>query len=61
VLAGDRKGGPAWVHRLMSARPLPQPAYRLDDGTEWAAADYFTLLDAAGSADALPDWFRWCR
>lgn len=36
---------------------LPQPAYRLDDGTDMVPPDYFALVDAAGTVAALPRWF----
>jgi hypothetical protein len=58
VLAADRPGGAAGVRRDIAAGRLPQPAYRLDDGTDMVPADYFALLDEAGSVDALPEWFR---
>jgi len=60
-LADAVKGRPESVEQvceLIASRRLPQPAYRLDDGTDMVAADYFALLDAAGSIDALPAWFQ---
>ncbi|MDN5856780.1 MAG: hypothetical protein L0K86_28885 [Actinomycetia bacterium] len=36
---------------------LPQPAYRLDDGTDMVAADYLSPVDAAVSLEALRAWF----
>lgn len=58
ALAAPREGGAAWARALIAGGGLPQPAYRLDDGTDMVAEDFFALLDAAGSAEALPDWFR---
>jgi Family of unknown function (DUF6058) len=52
-LAAPRPGGTPAVVRQIAARRLPQPAYRLDDGTDMVPDDYFTLLDVAGSVDAL--------
>ena len=57
-LAAPRDGGAEAARKLMAERRLPQPAYRLDDGTDMVAHDFFALLDAAGDADALPEWFR---
>jgi Family of unknown function (DUF6058) len=45
------------VRSAIAAGLLPQPAYRLADGTELVAPDFFALADAAGADDALPDWF----
>lgn len=36
---------------------MPQPAYRLDDGTDMVPLDYFAPLDEAASVAALPAWF----
>jgi Family of unknown function (DUF6058) len=58
VLAAHRPGGAAAVRREIAAGRLPQPAYRLDDGTDMVPADYFALVDEAGSVAALPEWFR---
>jgi len=57
-LAASRPGGAAAARREIAASRLPQPAYRLDDGTDMVPDDYFTLVDAAGSVDALPAWFQ---
>jgi hypothetical protein len=57
-LAADRPGGAAAARRDIAAGRLPQPAYRLDDGTDMVPADYFALVDEAGSVDALPGWFQ---
>jgi len=57
-LAALRPGGAAAARREIAASRLPQPAYRLDDGTDVVPDDYFTLVDAAGSVDALPAWFQ---
>jgi hypothetical protein len=57
VVAADHHENPNSVRTLIAARRLPQPAYRLDDGTDMVPADYFALLDAAGSLEALPAWF----
>jgi hypothetical protein len=57
-LAMSRDGGTQAVRKLMADGRLPQPAYRLDDGTDMVAADFFAPLDAAGGVEALPEWFR---
>jgi hypothetical protein len=46
----DLSGSPA-------ARRLPQPAYRLDDGTDMVAADFLALVREAGSIEGPPGWF----
>lgn len=56
-LAAGRPGGAAAVRKLIAEGMLPQPAYRLDDGTDMVAADYFAPLDAAGSVADLEHWF----
>ena len=56
-LAARRHEGVDAVRADIAAGRLPQPAYRLDDGTDMVPPDYFALIDAAGSVDALPDWF----
>lgn len=45
------------VRDLMTSGHLPGPAYVMEDGSEMVAPDYFALLDAAGSVDALADHF----
>lgn len=57
-LGASRDGGTQAVRKLMADGRLPQPAYRLDDGTDMVAGDFFAPLDAAGGAEALPEWFR---
>src|SRR5690242_8410669 len=57
-LGAPRRGGPEATRRLIADGRLLQPAYRLDDGTDMVAADFFAPLDAAGSVEALPEWFR---
>lgn len=57
-LAESRDGGAQAARKLISEGRLPQPAYRLDDGTDMVAHDFFALLDAAGDAETLPEWFR---
>jgi len=57
-LGASREGGTQAVRRLMAYGRLPQPAYRLDDGTDMVAADFFAPLNAAGGVEALPEWFR---
>lgn len=57
ALAAGRPGGPAVVRGWIAGGRMPQPAYRLDDGTDMVAADYFALLDAAGGIERLPAWF----
>src|SRR4051794_12136990 len=56
-LAARRPGGAAQVRAHIAAKRLPQPAYRLDDGTDMVPADYFEPLAAAGSLERLRDWF----
>lgn len=56
-LAAGRPGGAIAVRAEVAAGRLPQPAYRLDDGTDMVPPDYFAPVDAAGSVDALADWF----
>jgi len=56
-LAGRRHEGVDAVRADIAAGRLPQPAYRLDDGTDMVPQDYFALVDAAGSVAALPGWF----
>jgi hypothetical protein len=48
----------AAVRELIAAGKLPRPTYVLDDGTEMVPPDYFALVDEAGGAEALGDWFR---
>ncbi|MBR7837955.1 hypothetical protein KDL01_32080 [Actinospica durhamensis] len=57
-LAAPRDGGARAARELIAQGRLPQPAYRLDDGSDMVAADFFAPLDAAGGVDALPEWFR---
>ena len=57
-LASPRDGGAQAARKVMAQGRLPQPAYRLDDGTDMVAADFFAPLDAAGDVNALPEWFR---
>jgi hypothetical protein len=57
-LAWPRPGGVTAARRDIAAGRLPQPAYRLDDGTDMVPVDYFALVDEAGSVDALPEWFQ---
>jgi hypothetical protein len=56
-LAADWPGGAAGVREDIAARRLPQPAYRLDDGTDMVPADYFVPVAVAGSVGALHGWF----
>jgi hypothetical protein len=56
-LTADWPGGTAKVRADIAARRLPQPAYRLDDGTDMVPADYLVPVAVAGSVDALPAWF----
>lgn len=56
-LAAGRPGGAENIRTLIAEGKLPQPAYRLDDGTDMVPADYFAPLDAAGSAAELESWF----
>ena len=57
-VAAGRQGGVELVRAQIAGGLLPQPAYRLDDGTDLVPADYFDLVDAAGGVGALDDWFR---
>ena len=41
------------LRSLIAARKLPQPSYVLPDGTGMFPADYFRLVDEAGSVDGL--------
>jgi len=50
-------GGPEQLRAEITAGRLPQPAYRLDDGTDMVAADYLDPVNQAGSVDKLRDWF----
>jgi hypothetical protein len=50
-------GGPAAVRADIAAHRLPQPAYRLDDGTDMVPADYLAPVAVAGSVAALRAWF----
>lgn len=56
-LAAGRDGGVVAVRQAIAEDRLPQPAYRLDDGTDMVPSEYFGLVDAAGGIDALPVWF----
>lgn len=56
-LAGEEPGGVSRVRADIAAGRLPQPAYRLDDGTDMIPPDYFAPVVAAGSVEALHDWF----
>lgn len=53
----DARTDAADVRAAIAEGRLPQPAYRLDDGTDLVPADYFAPMDDAGSLDALPRWF----
>jgi len=56
-LAADWPGGPAAVRADIAAGRLPQPAYRLDDGTDMVPGDYLVPVAVAGSVAALHGWF----
>jgi len=56
-VAASREGGLAAARQAMTDGLLPQPAYRLDDGTDMVPPEYFDLVDAAGGIEALPGWF----
>jgi hypothetical protein len=51
-------GGPVHIRAEIAARRLPQPAYRLDDGTDMVPADYLAPVSEAGSIEGLRDWFE---
>lgn len=56
-LAAARAEGVAVARGWIAGGRMPQPAYRLDDGTDMVAADYFAPLDAAAGIDRLRAWF----
>ena len=56
-VAADWPGGVARIRTDIAGRRLPQPAYRLDNGTDMVPADYLVPVAVAGSVDALPAWF----
>ena len=56
-VAASWPGGAWQVRAEIAAGRLPQPAYRLDDGTDMVAADYLVPVREAGSIDGLHDWF----
>jgi hypothetical protein len=56
-LAADWPGGAAQVRADIAGGRLPQPAYRLDDGTDMVPADYLVPVAIAGSVAALRAWF----
>jgi hypothetical protein len=45
------------IRRLMLANRLPLPSYIHSDGTQMVARDLLELLEEAGGADRLVDWF----
>lgn len=56
-LCAGRPEAPADVRALIARRILPGPAYTLDDGDEMFPADYFVLVDQAGGAGQLHEYF----
>lgn len=57
-LADARPGtDSAAVREHIGIGRLPEPAYRLDDGTDMVPSDYFALVDEAGSVQGLREWF----
>jgi hypothetical protein len=56
-VAASWPGGPAEIRSAVAARRLPQPAYRLDDGTDMVANDFLAQVREAGSIEGLPGWF----
>ena len=56
-LCHGRAESPKELRSLMAARRLPQPSYVLPDGTGMFPADYFRLVDEAGSVDGLREHF----
>ncbi|MDQ6824892.1 MAG: DUF6058 family natural product biosynthesis protein [Candidatus Eremiobacteraeota bacterium] len=54
----DRQFSQDDVGLLMLSGRLPMPSYVLPDGTLMVPADYFQLLDEAGSLEALQSVFR---
>jgi Family of unknown function (DUF6058) len=57
-VAATWPGGPEHIRAVIAAGRLPQPAYRLDDGTDMVPADYLDPVEEAGSVDKLRDWFE---
>jgi hypothetical protein len=57
-VAATWPGGPEHIRAEIAAGRLPQPAYRLDDGTDMVPADYLDPIEEAGSVDKLRDWFE---
>jgi uncharacterized protein DUF6058 len=45
------------IRRLMLANRLPLPSYIRSDGTQMVARDLLELVEEAGGADRLVDWF----
>jgi hypothetical protein len=45
------------ICRLMLANRLPLPSYIRSDGAQMVARDLLELLNEAGGADKLPEWF----
>ena len=56
-LAVDAAIDAAEIRRLMLANRLPLPSYIRSDGTQMVARDLLHLLNEAGGADELVDWF----
>ncbi len=56
-LCDGRAESPHELRSLISARRLPEPSYVLPDGTGMFPADYFRLVDEAGSVDGLREHF----
>lgn len=56
-LCRQRGVEPAEVRAAMTNGLLPQPSYRLEDGTEMVPRDYFDLVDEAGGVDGLREHF----
>jgi Family of unknown function (DUF6058) len=56
-LAESRGCKPDELRRLMLANRLPLPSYIRSDGVQMVARDLLDLLDEAGGAERLPQWF----
>jgi hypothetical protein len=57
-LCAGRELTPAEARALIDSGQLPRPTYVLPGGDERFPPDFFALVDAAGSVEALPGWFR---
>jgi hypothetical protein len=56
-LAASSDLDPDELRRLMLANRLPLPSYIRSDGAQMVARDLLVLLEEAGGAEQLPEWF----